>query len=193
MSLSDLASLGSFVSGVAVLVSLVFLYFQLRQIGAQVAQAEKNQRASMRAERASRTIAIIQPLLEPSAAEAMYKGMAAEEHMSGTEVAQFSLFCLSRFHNLEDAFAQHAEGLLDETAFANLTANLRYTFSSQPGFRTAWNIHRNQFDVDGDFVAFVDGIAEVHAGVGPDVITRYREGFAAERAARSKPLRSADQ
>lgn len=32
MSRSDLASLGSFVSGFAVLVSLVFLYFQLRQM-----------------------------------------------------------------------------------------------------------------------------------------------------------------
>jgi hypothetical protein len=39
MSLSDLAALGSFVSGLGVLVSLVFLYFQLRQIGVQVKQA----------------------------------------------------------------------------------------------------------------------------------------------------------
>jgi hypothetical protein len=46
MSLSDLASLGSFVSGVAVLVSLVFLYFQLRQMNAQVLQTEKISRHS---------------------------------------------------------------------------------------------------------------------------------------------------
>lgn len=45
MSLSDLAALGSFISGLGVLVSLVFLYFQLRQIGVQVKQTEKNQRA----------------------------------------------------------------------------------------------------------------------------------------------------
>lgn len=45
MSLSDLAALGSFFSGFGVLVSLVFLYFQLEQIGSQVKQAEKNQRA----------------------------------------------------------------------------------------------------------------------------------------------------
>ena len=47
MSLSDLASLGSFVSGVAVLVSLVFLYFQLGNLNRQVTQAEKNQRAAI--------------------------------------------------------------------------------------------------------------------------------------------------
>jgi hypothetical protein len=52
MSLSDLAALGSFVSGVAVLVSLVFLYFQLRQVGAQVQQAERNQQAMIQAPKA---------------------------------------------------------------------------------------------------------------------------------------------
>ena len=50
MSLPDLASLGSFVSGIAVLGSLVFLYLQMRQIGAQIEQAERNQRAAIRAE-----------------------------------------------------------------------------------------------------------------------------------------------
>ena len=43
MLLNDLASIGSFTSGVAVLISLVFLCFQLRQVNAQVVLAEKNQ------------------------------------------------------------------------------------------------------------------------------------------------------
>ena len=43
MSLSQLAEIGSFTSGVAILASLIFLYFQLRQINQQVKQAEKNQ------------------------------------------------------------------------------------------------------------------------------------------------------
>ena len=40
MSLSDLASLGSFVSGVAVLISLIYLALQVRQ-------TEKNQQSLM--------------------------------------------------------------------------------------------------------------------------------------------------
>jgi hypothetical protein len=36
MTLSDLAALGSFVSGLAVLVSLIFLWFQLRQMNEQI-------------------------------------------------------------------------------------------------------------------------------------------------------------
>src|SRR5690348_18217117 len=54
MTLSDLASLGSFISGFAVLVSLIFLYFQLRQISEQVNQTERNQRALMQQGRANR-------------------------------------------------------------------------------------------------------------------------------------------
>src|SRR5215472_17064452 len=47
MSLSDLASLGSFVSGVAVLASLIFLFFQIRQMPEQVKRSEKNQQAAV--------------------------------------------------------------------------------------------------------------------------------------------------
>src|SRR5450755_1342360 len=46
MSLSDLAALGSFISGLAVLASLGFLYFQMRQVAEQVRQADRNQRAA---------------------------------------------------------------------------------------------------------------------------------------------------
>jgi hypothetical protein len=56
MSLSDLASLGSFVSGIAVLLSLVFLYFQFRQVNLQVKQTEKNQQALIRQNRATRSV-----------------------------------------------------------------------------------------------------------------------------------------
>lgn len=47
MSLTDLASLGSFVSAVAVLISLVYLSLQVKQ-------AERNQQASIRATRVTR-------------------------------------------------------------------------------------------------------------------------------------------
>src|SRR5215469_1497977 len=65
MPLSDLASLGSFVSGVAVLISLVFLYFQVRQVTAQVRQAERNQQASIRHTRVSRSVQLQLEISEP--------------------------------------------------------------------------------------------------------------------------------
>ena len=182
MSLSDLASLGSFVSGVAVLGSLIFLYHQLRQIGAQIKQAEKNQMASIRAERTSRTLANIHAFAEPSAVDAMYKGIAGDNDMSPTQVRQFQSYCLARFYNMEDAYSQHAEGLLDESAYANMKASLRIGFST-PGFRAGWRVVRNQFDADGGFVAYIDGLlAETPlAYVSPAAL--WAEAFAAERSA----------
>jgi hypothetical protein len=74
MSLSQLAEIGSFTSGVAILASLIFLYFQLRQINQQVKQAEKNQQSAIRQGRASRSVSIVLTGIEPSLADAFVKG-----------------------------------------------------------------------------------------------------------------------
>ena len=66
MSLSELAEIGSFISGAAILSSLIFLYFQLRQINRQVKQAEKNQLSAIRQGRAARTVGIALTGTEPS-------------------------------------------------------------------------------------------------------------------------------
>jgi hypothetical protein len=81
MSLSDLASLGSLVSGVAVPVSLVFLYFQVRQVNQQVRQAEKNQRATIAQVRASRTAEMAMQQTDPAVATAFRKAMAGAEDL----------------------------------------------------------------------------------------------------------------
>src|SRR4051794_12112943 len=124
MSLSDLASVGSFVSGVAVLASLVFLYVQLRQLGQQIRQAERNQRASMRTARTSRTVDALSALMEPSMADTVAKGNAATVDLSPAQCFQYAIYCISRFMNAEDAFEQRADGLLSEAAFAGMVASL---------------------------------------------------------------------
>jgi hypothetical protein len=95
MTLSDLASIGSFISGLAVLVPLVFLYFQLRQVGTQVQQAERNQQASIRQGRATRVVDMNLAATEPSLADAIAKGMAGTTGMTGTQLIQFSVYCRS--------------------------------------------------------------------------------------------------
>ena len=74
MSLSDLASLGSFVSGLAVLISLVLLFFQLRQLNQQVRQTERNQQASIRHGRITRGVDIQLARADPGAADAWRRG-----------------------------------------------------------------------------------------------------------------------
>jgi hypothetical protein len=180
MLLSDLASLGSLISSIAVLASLIFLYLQVRQIGTQIEQTERNQRASIRAERASRSLGVMNALLEPSAADAVSLGNAASEEMSETQIRQFGAYCQSRFTNAEDAFDQHVEGLLGDTAFHSMIATFKVALSN-PGFRVAWQIQRVAFR--GDFVAFVDNLlAETSVVVRTDLVARFKAGFAAEKA-----------
>ena len=67
MSLSDLASLGSFVSGCAVLISLIYLALQVRQ-------TERNQKISIRHSRVSRTVELQLALADPGVADAWLHG-----------------------------------------------------------------------------------------------------------------------
>ena len=172
MSLSDLAALGSFVSGFAVLVSLVFLYFQMKQIGAQVLQAEKNQRASIRTQRATRLVDNVLAATEPSLVRAIRKGNTASGDLTDDELNQFNFFCLATAYNWEDGFYQHKDGLLDDDAFATFvnTANGVMTFK---GRRAIWKRQRAIFH--GEFLAFVDKlVAEVAVTEPIDALASFR-------------------
>jgi hypothetical protein len=63
MSLSDLASLGSFVNGLAVLISLIYLALQVRQ-------TNRNQQIAIRHIRASRIVELQLALADPGVAGA---------------------------------------------------------------------------------------------------------------------------
>ena len=68
MSLSDLASVGSFVSGIAVLVSLIYLALQVRQ-------AEKNQRALIHQGRVAQSTERFLRFADPGFSRAYLKGL----------------------------------------------------------------------------------------------------------------------
>jgi len=153
MTLSDLASIGSFISGLAVLVSLVFLYFQLRQVGTQVQQAERNQQASIRQGRATRVVAMNLAATEPSLADALAKVVAGATGMTNTQLTQYGAFCRATFLNGEDSFFQHKDGLLSDASFASYTGGMLATFSL-PGFRVQWKYQRGIFA--SEYVAFMD-------------------------------------
>jgi hypothetical protein len=105
MWLSELAEIGSFISGVAILASLIFLYFQLRQINRQIRQAEKNQQSAIRQGRAGRSIGIVLTGAEPSLADAFVKGAFGDNDISLTQLSQFSAVCRATIMNSEPARA----------------------------------------------------------------------------------------
>ena len=158
MSLSDLASIGSFVSALAVLVSLVYLSLQVRQ-------AEKNQQAAIRTARASRIVDLFMGCTDPAVAQAVRKGMRGADDISDSEVFQFMNFALARFFNAEDAFYQRREGLLNEFYFEGVTNGLKFSLSS-PGMRALYRRQRSIFGHE--FAQFADALL-ASTPVEPDV------------------------
>src|ERR1700728_4538990 len=110
MSLSDLASLGSFVSGFAVLTSLIYLALQVRQ-------TERNQQISIRHSRVSRIVELHVALAEPAVANAWLHGSGSPLELTQTELSQFTNLCRALFFHFEDSFYQRDEGLLNADAF----------------------------------------------------------------------------
>jgi hypothetical protein len=176
MSLSDLASLGSFTSGVAVLISLVFLYFQLRQVNAQVRQAERNQQAAIQQERSGRVSDITLWAVAPPYVEAFMKGMAGAPDMTETELAQFQAYAFARITISEDTFLQHKNGQLNDEAFAGFTRMYAGAFRS-PGVRVMWKWVKGAYNPT--FVAFTDDlIAQTSIGGPPPAVARWKADLA---------------
>ena len=138
MSLSDLAALGSFVSGVAVLVSLVFLYFQLRQLSGQVEQAEKNQRAALNQGYITRTIEGLRWSAQSSVNELIIGVETGDTTFTAEELRCLRLAFRSAILNLQDAFLQHQAGLVDTMTFDNSRLALMGGWFSRPVGRALW-------------------------------------------------------
>ncbi len=172
MSLSDLASVGSFVSGFAVLTSLIYLSLQVRQ-------SERNQQISIRHSRVSRTVELHLALADPAVAKAWFHGSATPQEITQTEVSQFNNLCRAHFFHFEDSFYQREERLLNDAAFETVVAGVRL-LSRSPGFRAAWTISRSNFG--GRFLAFMDGLV-AGAAVEPPVdlsLEAWKVAFASE-------------
>jgi hypothetical protein len=148
MSLSNLAALGSFVSGFAVLISLIYLALQVRQ-------TERNQQISIRHSRASRTVELHLALADPAVADAWLHGSGSPQELTRTELSQFIHLCRAHFFHFEDSFYQREEGLLNDDAFETVAAGARLLARS-PGLRAAWKIARPNFG--GRFLDFMDGV-----------------------------------
>jgi hypothetical protein len=155
MNLSDLASLGSFISGLGVLISLAFLYFQLRQVSRQMKQSEKNQEASIRQSRTSRATAISMGATVPALADAIYKAHTGAKDISTTQLIQFGRYCGAVFDSYEDMFYQHHDGLVSDAAFSAVVNAVQGALRV-PSFRVQWKRMRTGFG--NEFAAFIDGI-----------------------------------
>ncbi|MES1205652.1 MAG: hypothetical protein ABUS79_06910 [Pseudomonadota bacterium] len=174
MSLSDLAALGSFISGIAVLISLIYLSSQVRQ-------TKRNQQIAIRHSRVSRIVELQLALANPGVAGAWLHGSGSPQGLTQTELSQFINLCRALFFHFEDSFYQREEDLLNDDAFETVVAGARLSARS-PGWRAAWRMARPNFR--GRFLAFMDGIVAESAADPPvDMsLDTWKLAFASETA-----------
>ena len=176
MSLSDLASIGSLVSGVAVLGSLIYLALQMRQ-------TDRNQQALIRHGRVTRGVDFQVAQADPGVADAFRHGLQNPEEITQREISQFLTLCRAFFLHLEDSFFQHEEGLLNEDAFATVLSGSR-RIARFPGYRTAWESTR--LGHAGRFRDFMDEIvasARLETPIHVPSVDEWKAAYAAETAA----------
>ena len=147
MTLSDLASIGSFISALAVLVSLVYLSLQVRQ-------AEQNQKAMMQQARTDRSIDLnMEMWRDPTFFELSQKLTDPSYAVSYSDVRRFVAFQRAIFLNGENAFYQFQHGMMHEDAYKTWERTIRYNVSVLAS-RAAWIETRTVFGPE--YVEFID-------------------------------------
>jgi hypothetical protein len=138
MSLTDLASIGSLISGAAVLASLVYLAQQTRQ-------SVRHSRAIIQQGRAARIADTSLRLAELRESDAIDKCFQGSQDVSAKDVARFLFMCRAILVSAEDSFFQHQEGLLDDVAFESFESGLKSGLGSV-GIAAGWMMTANMYE-----------------------------------------------
>ena len=178
MSLTDLASLGSFISGVGVLFSLILVIFQLRQVSKQIRLAERNQQAAIEQERYGLVFNANLATTKPDVAAAVAKGAAGARDMTPTQISQYRGYTSARFQISENTFLQHKAGLLSDEVFNAFVRGFVAALGS-PGNRVMWKWAKPLHAAE--FVDFVEGlIAQAPTAAPFDMLKRWKADLDAE-------------
>jgi hypothetical protein len=172
MSLSDLASIGSFVSAVAVVVTLVFLTLQMRQ-------TNRNQRALMQQGRSTRLAESVLKMAESEMSARYMRGTVADRSMTEAEIWSYLQMVMAQHINWEDSFLQHRAGLLDAVSWSTDAAALRRTCMF-PGSRAIWRLVGPNFGAS--YGAYVDRLLSETSVHSPDLVADWTAALDQERA-----------
>ena len=148
MTLADLSSIGSLISGIAVLVSLVYLSLQIRQ-------NTKHSQALIQQGRAARISDTALRIAELRADDGLNGCFDGAPEASAKDVSRFLNVARAVFISSEDSFFQAEQGLLAPTAFESYKASLRAGMGS-PGLAAAWILSRDMYEPR--YCAFMDDI-----------------------------------
>ena len=135
MTLSDLASIGSFISGIAVLISLVYLTLQIRQ-------NTLAHRASAHQSRTNFLKDHMHLIADPGMASVYMRGVTGDPNLSAVELSQFFSVMRSWCIGMSEIVWAHDHGVLDDETFETSAKAVRLMFS-QPGMRAFWDVYRH--------------------------------------------------
>jgi hypothetical protein len=151
MTLSDLAAVGGFISGIAVLVSLIYL-------SVQVKQAEQNQKAMMQQARTDRSIDLNMAIVrDPIIVELVLKARDPSKTFNFEDISRYVAFQRAIFLNGENTYYQHRHGMMHEDAYKTWENTIRFNLSS-PVARVSWIETRSVFGPD--YAKFIDTLIE---------------------------------
>jgi hypothetical protein len=139
MSLTDLASFGSFVSAVAVVISLIYLALQIRQ-------NTRHSQALIQQGRAARIADTSLKLAELRGDDGINACFDGSPDVSARDVARFLFTTRSILISAEDSFFQAEEGLLSPIAFESVMASIRSGMMRSPGLNAAWRLTRHGYE-----------------------------------------------
>jgi hypothetical protein len=178
MSLLDLASIGSFVSGLAVVFSFIFLALQIRQ-------ANRNQRSLIQQGQTDNSVELMLRLTDPALHDSMMRGRAGDLTMQPAQVDAFVRAWIATFSLWENVFLQQRAGAIDQGTMASAAANHR-VFLSFPGCRAAWRTVRGQFA--SGFRDYMDAMLRDTSPVRPPDVCATWKAFVAEDLAGLEPI-----
>lgn len=177
MTLTDLASLGSLASAIAVLISLVYLALQVKQ-------AAKHTRAQISQNRISRMADQQLRMAEGELGTIVGRARAGDSTLTAEDVARFMAFMRAQFWSAEDNFLQHRDGMLVEDMFASFKASMTGLMRG-PGTQAAWEISRASFGPD--FQAFMEGVARDADAAGfVDLVDQWRASAQRHKAGNAR-------
>lgn len=172
MTLTDLAAIGSFISGVAVVVSFVFLTLQIRQ-------TNRNQRSLMQQARTGRNMESLLHLTDPFISETVALANADCMALSPAQIWAFYGLGGAIFWSYEDSFMQFRAGTLDRKSWESDEATIRRMLR-RPANRIVWKMARD--GMSGEYRAVVDAMMR-DAKIDSTTLSDVWKAYAAEETA----------
>ena len=144
IDLQTLASIGEFLSGLAIVVSLIYLIVNIRQNTSQLRENLRVlKRTEMRAayEQHDRyRIAI----LDPDVANLVVRGVAGES-LNPADMLRFNQFCIMLTYSTQNNWDAVNNGVMDADEWTRIRSTFAIGFVKTPGGAQFWQGHKSNF------------------------------------------------